>query len=187
MPFRQARTLRTILIAIGVLATAVVVATVKSRDRLTGAARRQWRDGAIARVEKRLADEKWLTREVDRLKAASPMPFGGWAGDHVLVMRNGDWIICENLCSKENPRIHDLFIGRGSDGRWYYSTFHFCIDRVALALAGQPHSLAQFADAYYAVPFDGRSDDCLKITWTGGPWGDEKMAAAAGPGMPATR
>jgi hypothetical protein len=169
---------------LGVLvATAVVVVRVKSRDRLTGPARREWRDDAVARVDRRLADPQWLAGEVDRLKAAAlePPELGRWAGEHVLVMRNGDWIVCENICRKEDARIHDLFIGRGSDGRWYYSTFHFCIDRVVLANTRQPGSLAQFADGYWLAPFDGRSDECLKVTWAGGPWGDEKLQAGTLP------
>ncbi len=188
MPMRLPVVRRAILLALGVCAaTAVVVVAVRSRDRLTGTARREWRDEAVARVEKRLADGQWLAGEVERLKAAAPMGFGGWRGDHVLVMRNGDWIVCENICRTENDRIHDLFIGRGSDGRWYYSTFHFCINRIMLVNARQPDSLAQFADGYWLAPFDGRSDECLKVTWTGGPWGDEKLQAATQPASDRSR
>ena len=85
------------------------------------------------------------------------------------MLQNGDWIVCENICQKEDNRIHDLFIGRGSDGRWYYSTFHFCVDLMVLHVEDrQPATLAQFADGFYLTPFDGRSDDCLRQTWTGG-------------------
>ena len=190
MAFRHSSALRVSLVSIGVLvAAALIVLTARSRDRLTGTARRQWRNQAVASVGTRLADGPWLAAEVAQLQAtaaSSRNGLGGWAGDHLLVMRNGDWVVCENICSKENPRIHDLFIGRGSDGRWYYSTFHFCIDHVVLANASQPDSLAQFADAYWLAPFDGRSDDCLKVTWTSGTWGDEKIAEAIGPATAAS-
>ena len=43
----------------------------------------------------------------------------------------------------------------------------------------QPDSLAQFADAYLLVPFDGRSDESLKATWTGAePYGLGKVQMA---------
>jgi len=96
-------------------------------------------------------------------------------------MKNGDWIACQNICSKEDSRVQDLFIGRASDGKWYYSTFHFCIGMTVLRdmEQWQPDSLAQFVDAYWLVPFDGRSDECLKATWTRAePYGLDKVQMA---------
>ena len=120
-----------------------------------------------------------LESEIARLGSSFTATRGDsdpWIGDGVLVMRNGDWIACESICRKENSRIHDLFIGRGSDGKWYYSTFHFCSGKIVLHAEEQAESLARFADAYWLVPFDGRSDDGLGATWTGGePWGEEKL------------
>jgi hypothetical protein len=125
-----------------------------------------------------------LQSEIDGLKetlaTTRPAP-ASWVGDGVLLMKNGDWIAYEGICSKQDPRIHDLFIGRGSDGKWYYSTFHFCIRMTVLRVMEewQPDSLAQFVDAYLLVPFDGRSDECLNATWTGAePYGLGKVQAA---------
>ena len=47
-------------------------------------------------------------------------------------MTNGAYLVYSQLCTKQNPRIHDIFIARGSDGKWYYSTFHFCIEMFTL-------------------------------------------------------
>lgn len=166
------------------VAAALIVLRVRRGDPLTGAARRQWRDGAVLRINQRVAEEQRLAGQVDRLKALASGPGPGrWAGDSVLVMRNGEWIVCESICRKENDRIHDLFLGKASDGRWYYSTFHFCIDRLVLRGQHQPDSVADFARAYWLAPFDGRSDECLKHTWTGGPWGDEMLPAATQPAV----
>jgi hypothetical protein len=152
-------------------------------DPLRSTARRQWKDRAIAQIERRLNDKPWLDAEVSRLRsAAATQPHRGvWVGDELLVTKNGDWIICQNVCTKEQdtPVKRDIFIGRGSDGRWYYSTFHFCVGKCVLQIMGwKPDSLAQFVDAYWLVPFDPKSDECLKITWEGGPFGQEKLESA---------
>ena len=85
-------------------------------------------------------------------------------------MTNGEWIAYTNICRKQDFKIQDLFIGRASDGKWYYSTYHFCIDMVVLRmredmLEPRPGSVKQFADEYYLKEFDGRSDECLRKTW----------------------
>ena len=165
------RRIAILVLGILLLAGGVTVALFAGGDRLRAKPRREWKDQAIAKIERRLSDRPALDAEIARIRqalAGTRPTADAWIGDDVLVMNNGDWIACESICSKEDPRIHDLFIGRGSDGRWYYSTFHFCRGKVVLRVEGHPpESLAGFADAYWLVPFDGQSDDCLKETWTG--------------------
>ena len=175
-------------VVICALAGGVTVAVLAKGGRLHAKPRREWKAQAIAQIERRINDRQALQIEINRIVRTSPASrsAGSWVGDGVLVMKNGDWIACKNICSKENWRIHDLFIGRGSDGKWYYSTFHFCIGMTVLRHmeSWQPDSLAQFADAYWLVPFDGRSDLCLNATWTGTePYGQDKvhMAGAMNP------
>ena len=150
----------------------VAVSVLAKGDRLHAKPRREWKEQAIAVIERRMTDRPTLQLEIDGVTKTSaatrPAP-DSWAGENVLVMKNGDWIAYESICSKEDSRIHDLFIGRGSDGKWYYSTFHFCVGMTTLRQTEewQPESLAQFANAYLLVPFDGRSDESLKETWTG--------------------
>jgi hypothetical protein len=70
---------------------------------------------------------------------------------------------------------------KASLAKWYYCTFHFCRDMITLRVTEewQPTSLTQFIDAYLLVPFDGRSDECLKATWTGAePFGLAKVQMA---------
>jgi hypothetical protein len=82
------------------------------------------------------------------------------------VTRNGEWLAYTNVCRKEDRHIHDLFLARGSDGRWYYSTYHFCIGMIVLRMEEQqPEDLAGFAKTYFLRTFDGQSDDCLQKTW----------------------
>jgi hypothetical protein len=81
-------------------------------------------------------------------------------------MTNGDWVVYRNVCWKEPSRIPDLFLGRASDGKWYYSTFHFCVRMIVLKdMLGQPEGLVNFRTNCYLREFDGRSDECLKSTW----------------------
>ncbi|HEX8340560.1 MAG TPA: hypothetical protein VF624_06585 [Tepidisphaeraceae bacterium] len=174
--------------ALVVVAIAVLVVWTQS-DPLRSAARRQWRDEAVANVRRRVDDKAWLESELARLKPiAATQPYqGGWVGDELLVMKNGDWIICQNVCTKErNTAVKkDLFIGRGSNGKWYYSTFHFCVGKCVLLIERQPDSLSQFVDGYWLVPFDGESDESLKVTWDPTkPYGDEKLQSASAPSSP---
>jgi hypothetical protein len=107
-------------------------------------------------------------------------------GDEMLVMENGEWMICQNVCSKEQSTAvkRDLFIGRGSDEKWYYSTFHFCVGKSVLRMERQPDSLAQFVDGYWLAPFEVESDKSLDVTWDGGPYGDEKLQLIHAPISP---
>ena len=170
--------------AVSIAALAVVMIRRSQLDPLLSKARREWKDRAIAQIERRLNDKTWLDGELTRLKgtAVTKSYQGGWVGDDLLITKNGEWIICQNVCSKEQDTSvkKDIFIGRGSDGKWYYSTFHFCVHKCVLWEEGQPESLAQLVDAYWLVPFDGKSDECLKITWTGGPYGDVKIQHPSG-------
>lgn len=142
--------------------------------------RRAWRDNAISAINARVADPKWLEGELEKLRPAitatrPSQSMGKWVGEELLIFRNGEWMICQNVCKKSKPnRIEDIFIGRGSDGRWYYSTFHFCVQKVVLMNENPPDSLAHFVDGYWLVPFQPPSDECLKRTWSGGDYGEGK-------------
>ena len=184
MSLRKRRTRRIIFVALllGVAAAGTWLGRVAASDPLYWGTRRHWKDRAIAHIEKRFADKQWLAQESTQIAAAvKAQPSSDqWVGDEMLVMKNGQWIVCQNICSKENWRIRDIFIGRGSDGKWYYSTFHFCVRKCVLQMERwQPDSLDEFVNAYWLVPFDGHSDECLKTTWSVGPYGQAKLQQMA--------
>ena len=166
--------------AIVIIATVAVTSLRASKNPLYSAARRSWRDEVVTRIRRRAADKQWLDHELASLQTAArsrPMQ-GGWVGNELLVMKRGEWIICQNVCSKDQntPVERDLFVGLGSDGKWYYSTFHFCVEKCVLQLESQPASLSKFIDAYWLAAFDGQSDDSLQSTWLPGqPYGDGKL------------
>jgi hypothetical protein len=135
--------------------------------RLNAPARKSWKETTISNIERRCADALWLTEEMAAIKTKveAEGEEDGWFTPDLLVMKNGDWIAYGAKCSKEDARIHDIFVGRASDGKWYYSTFHFCIGMLDLRVEGRSESLFKFISAYSLREFDGRSDECLKKTW----------------------
>ncbi len=175
--------------ALCVVVAGIATAAWSLSDPLHAKARKQWKDRAIVRIAQRVNDPSWIDQEAARLArdARKRALEGGWVGEEMVVMRNGDWIVCQSVSSKEESEgiSKDLFIGRGADGKWYYSTFHFCVNKCALSMMEpQPATLAQFVRAYWLEPFDGKSDDCLNETWTGGPYGQGRLqpaTTAAGP------
>lgn len=164
----------------------ILVAGVLGSRWFGSRALRQWKEQAIARIEARLQDTNWVEREAKRLVSArvDRRISDGWIGEEMLAARNGEWIVFQSVAGKEQrPGIgRDLFIGRGSDGKWYYSSFHFCIRMESLRIEEQPDTLAQLVEGHWLVSFDGKSDECFKTTRSGGAYGDAKVMA----GQPAS-
>ena len=143
-----------------------VVIFVGGPQRLDSKARRQWKDTAIVQIAKQTGDSAAIFKEIEAMKT-TPLEseWDTWISEDLIVMTNGQWIAYRNVCQKEEERIPDLFLGLGSDGRWYYSTYHFCVRMINLKdVMGQPKSLTEFSKKYYLREFDGHSDECLKDT-----------------------
>ena len=158
------------LVIAGVCCLLVVVTAIAVLVRYapSSSARRAWKDRAITDISTRVGDSAWVSNELASLKTRGTNDAGdsdSWLSPHLIVMRNGDWLAYASICQKEDHRIRDIFLGRGSDGRWYYSTYHFCIGMVVLRMEEQSDDLAAFAKAYYLRSFDGHSDECLQRTW----------------------
>lgn len=160
-------TIAAVLLVLWVIA-AVVVAT---RFAPSAGARKAWKEKSIAEISSRISDSAWVSNELARVRARGtndPGDSDGWLSERLIVMRNGDWLAYANICQKENRRIEDMFVARGSDGRWYYSTFHFCKGMIVLRMEEQAEDLPAFARADYLRSFDGHSDQCLQKTWPPG-------------------
>lgn len=127
-----------------------------------------WKNRAVAEISRQAKDPAWLATELASMRSAtnSPIESDAWLSRNLIVMTNGDWVAYRNICRKQNFWIRDLFIGRGSDGHWYYSTYHFCINMFVLSgmSKGQPASIAEFTKSYDVRQFDGQSNECLKST-----------------------
>jgi hypothetical protein len=143
-----------------------VVLLVGGPQQLDSKARRQWKDKAIVQIAKQASDSAAIFKEIEAMKTTpQESEWDTWISEDLIVMTNGEWIAYRNVCEKEMERIPDLFLGLGSDGRWYYSTFHFCVRMINLKdVVGQPKSLTEFSRTCYLKEFDGHSDECLKDT-----------------------
>jgi len=156
--------------AVLAIAGGVAIFLVASRpiDPLRAKPRKDWKETAIADIERRAADTNWLQSEIRTVTAQIAQDRsseGTWVSQGLLLFKNGEWLVFTNKCSKEDPRIRDIFIARGSDGQWRYSTYHFCNRMISLMPEEQPDSLSDFDGRFFARRFDGRSDECLKKTW----------------------
>ena len=88
-----------------------------------------------------------------------------WVHDRILLMTNGEHIIYAYRHGRNDGSVDHLFLGHGSDGRWLYSTYHFCNSMNMIMNDDPPGSITEFANTYFAREFDGKSDECLKHTW----------------------
>lgn len=157
-----------IAIVLGVFLAALAMVLLRGGDRLRSTARKQWKDNAVAEIALWMSDPKWLAAETNTLAAKAakdPSDSDAWLSERLILMKNGEWIAYASECSKKDRRIHDIFLGRASDGKWYYSSYHFCIGMLELKMEEQPETLSSFAKDYFLRDFDGRSDVCLELTW----------------------
>ena len=126
-------------------------------------ARTVWKTSALQRLAG-LSNEA-ISREVEQLKASEGAgEYRIWTGDEVVLMTNGEYIAYAFWHGSNSGFVDHLFLGRCSDGRWLYSTYHFC-NHMAGADADPPGSIKEFAATYSAREFDGKSDVCLEHTW----------------------
>ncbi len=130
--------------------------------------RREWKDRAVAEIRRLANDPDWVAAEMAALKSQPPKSlYGGegWLSERLVLLENGDWMVYAAKARKEDQRIDDIFICKASDGKWYYSTYHFCKMMTVLTWRGQRPDLASVIEAYYLEEFDGKSDEALGKTW----------------------
>ncbi len=160
-----------IILIVGVSFLAAFLAIVAWRLKVSlgpySPARKAWKEQAIIEINGRIGNKEWLEGEKKEAKERYAGD-GRWASEEVVLMKNGDWIICRNVCARQDNGISlDLFIGYGSDGKWHYSTFHFCHSFITLMQCEQSPTMAEFVKTFHVHEFDGHSDECLKKTC---PW-----------------
>ncbi len=139
----------------------------KRADEHHTAERRLWKNDAIVAITKDLQDGDHLIKRFGEV----PKPMGEfdtsepqWLTPDTIVCRDATWLAYRALTHKVDPKVYDIFIAKASDGKWYFSDYHFCKEMMVLASNGQPASLDQFKKGYRLVQFDGSSDDALNST-----------------------
>ncbi len=133
----------------------------RNHDPLRTPARRAWKNEAVEALRIDLGEADYLKRRFGE----GPGYGDEWISGNAILFGDGSWMAYRAQCQKEKTRLHDIFIGRGSDGKWYYSDCHFCVGLIILMADGQPESLERFRDVYFLVEFDGVSDEALRQTW----------------------
>ncbi len=129
-------------------------------------ARKQWKERVLGQLAESARSSETIRRELDDLKGGpKPNLDFGWTHENVLLMTNGEYIVYAHRHGANNGFVDHLFLGHGSDGRWLYSTYHFCNRMVAVQGDAPPGSIDEFAERYSARQFDGKSDECLQPTW----------------------
>ena len=127
--------------------------------------RANWKTAALARIAGLSLTNGDISQELETLKASRRAgEHQEWAGDHALLMTNGEYIIYEYRHGRNDYFPPHLFLGHCSDGRWLYSSYHFCNAMNMVRFDDPPGSIAEFAKKYSAREFDGKSDECLKMT-----------------------
>jgi hypothetical protein len=132
---------------------------------ITAQKRTQWKGPALDRLSRLSITNEEVRQELEALKAPSTNKTeSGWADEHVLLMTNGECIVYEYYHGKNDYFPPHLFLGHCSDGRWLYSSYHFCNCMNMVRWEDPPGSIAEFAKRYSAREFDGKSDECLRTT-----------------------
>jgi hypothetical protein len=137
-------------------------------------ARKGWKEQAIPEIAKFANDSRWVSEEIALLGAGEAtgsqrIIANRWLTDRMVLMASGEWLVYKSHCSKAPPhQVRDIFLAKGSNGRWYYTTCHFCVGMCALVMIQDvpPYDLATFALRYHLKEFDGVSDECLQQTQT---------------------
>jgi hypothetical protein len=126
--------------------------------------RKIWKENALARLAKTSITNEEVLAEIDQIKHPTRDVNFGWTHEHVALMTNGEYLVFASRHGFDNGFVDHLFLAHGSDGRWYYSTYHFC-NGMAGADPDPPGSIAEFVTKYAVREFDGVSDVCLQHTW----------------------
>lgn len=123
-------------------------------------ARAAWKTETLGRLAGLSITNEEISKELDGLKGLTP-----WTSDNVVRMTNGEFIIYAFWHGANSGFVHHLFLGHASDGRWLYSSYHFCNSMVAVSSDDPPGSIREFEQRYSVREFDGKSDECLQATW----------------------
>jgi hypothetical protein len=128
--------------------------------------RSAWKTATVSRLAALSLTNEVIRTEIESIKSRSHADFdNGWIEDHVLLMTNGEFLVYAFRHGFNSGFVDHLFLAHASDGRWLYSTYHFCNQMAAIRNENPPASINAFEKAYSAREFDGKSDDCLTHTW----------------------
>ena len=153
----------TVLLAVSLAGVLCVLGMRWARQRSI----EKWNHAAIAAVSSLASDTNWIASQISTLhtQPIEDMSQSGWMTNNLIVLKSEEWLIFTNACQKEDWRLQDMFIGKASDGKWYYTTYHFCIGMKVLPVMGQPENMQAFKTKYFVRWFNGAQEAVLTKTW----------------------
>jgi hypothetical protein len=126
----------------------------------------QWLERSVEAVRSLSTETNWIADAIESMHANPKDELGRhFISPDLVVMTNGEWIVCRAATHKQGTQFPELFVGYASDRRWYYSTYHFCNQMMVLGFDGQPPCLSEFVSKYSLAAYSGESYQTLKSTW----------------------
>lgn len=113
-----------------------------------------WKSGALSRLATAERSDPMVQAELQSMK--DPTSESGpwsWAGRCVVRMTNGEYLVYQYW--HRQGMVADLFLARGSNGRWYSGNYHFCNDMAVARFNQRPSSITEFASQYGLSVFVG--------------------------------
>lgn len=129
--------------------------------------RAEWKTTTLAQLSSAEITDPLVQSELVSLTGDSTNNSFSWAGQRVIKLTNGEFLVYAFWHGQNAGFVDHLFLAHGSDGQWYYSSYHFCQQLTGIRFFPRPLSIADFADKYALREFDGKSDVCLQRTHTG--------------------
>jgi hypothetical protein len=127
--------------------------------------RAAWKNAIMPQLANLSVSDDSIRKQLEFLKSdAAQSTAVSWSSEQILLMTNGQYLIYAYRHGNAHELPAHLFLARGSDDRWYYSSYHFCRNMLMLSGDEPPGSIAEFAHWYGVRQFDGKSDDCQKKT-----------------------
>lgn len=129
-------------------------------------ARAAWKTTTLDQLAGLSLTNEDVSRELNTLKDNRGVgEYQEWISERILLMTNDEFLVYASRHGFNNGALDHLFLAHGSNGRWYYSTYHFCNSMVGVRIDGPPGSITEFSSRYAVREFDGKSDVCLEHTW----------------------
>ena len=141
-------------------ALALLISNLRSKHR-----RAEWMERTLPELAMASFTNASVQKEIEQLRVTIRKESLDWTGSKVLLMTNGEALLNAFRHGANNGWPDHLFLARGTDGGWYYSTYHFCNHMAGVSSDDPPGSIATFTNRYAARRFDGKSRECLSHTW----------------------
>jgi hypothetical protein len=154
-----------IFVSVPLLIVAVLVGWWAAEQYKFQRARENWKNATLRQLTETSLTNEQIRVELDQIRNPTPNLNFGWAHDHVILMTNGQYLVYAFWHGFNSGAVDHLFLARGTDGKWYYSTYHFCSHMAGILGDDPAGSLGEFVSRYSLREFDGKSDECLKHTW----------------------